>query len=72
MKKFNNISTTDISNAINEWIHHKRNREILYDRLIDGMLFEELAEKYHLSVQQVKTIVYKGTDTIFEHLEVKE
>ena len=35
------------------------------------MLFDELSEKYHLSVQQVKTIVYKGTDTIFEHLEVK-
>lgn len=69
MKTFDDISTSDIKEAIDEWIHNKRYRDILCDRLIDGLYFEELAEKHGLSVQRVKAIVYKGSDTIFKHLE---
>lgn len=62
------ISNSDIDKAINEWIHNKRNREILHERLIDGIKFEELAEKHDLSPQQVKNIVRKGKETIFNHI----
>ena len=72
MKHFNDISNSTIENAINEWIHNKRNREILKDRLIDGLIFDELSEKHNLSVQQVKSIVYKGTETIFKHIKEQE
>lgn len=68
---FEHISRTDIENAIEEWIHNKRNREILHDRIIDGMLFDELSEKYNLSIQQTKSIVYKGTQTIYTHIKEK-
>lgn len=71
-RNFDNISATDIRNTIDEWIHNERNRNILKRRLIDGILFESLAEEFDLSVQQIKSIVYKGTNTIFEHLEQKE
>lgn len=71
MKKLENISNSEIDKAITEWIHNKRNREILHDRLIDGMIFDELSAKYNLSVQQVKTIVYKGKETIFTHVKEK-
>ena len=68
MKRLENISNSEIEKAITEWVHNKRNREILHDRLIDGMIFDELSAKYNLSVQQVKSIVYKGKETIFNHV----
>lgn len=71
MNKFENISNSDIEQAINEWIHNKRNREILHDRLIDGLIFDELSEKYNLSVQRTKSIVYKGINTVFRHIKEK-
>lgn len=71
MKRLENISNSEIDKAITDWIHNKRNREILHDRLIDGMIFDELSAKYNLSVQQIKTIVYKGKETIFTHVKEK-
>ena len=69
MKKFDNISNTQIDTTINEWIHNKRNREILHDRIVDGMLFKELVDKYGLTEQHIKSIVYKGIEVIYTHLE---
>ena len=57
------LSRTEIEYLIDEWIvgrNAERNRRILKRRLIDGILFEALAEEFDLSVTQVKTIVYKG------------
>ena len=57
------LSRTEIEYLIDEWIvgrNAERNRKILKRRLIDGILFEALAEEFDLSVTQVKTIVYKG------------
>lgn len=61
-------SNSEISELIDEYIHNARNRAILKDRLIDGLIFEELAEKYDLSVNHVKTIVYKEQEKLFKHL----
>jgi len=69
--RFEDISRTDIENLIEEWIHNERNRKILKRRLIDGVLFDDLSAEFNLSVQQIKTIVYRGTDTIFRHLKEK-
>lgn len=53
---------------IDELVHSERNRKILKARLIDGLCFEPLAEKFGLSVQQVKTIVYKEQIRLFKRL----
>jgi DNA-directed RNA polymerase specialized sigma24 family protein len=37
--------------------------------MLDGITFERLAEEFDLSVQQVKTIVYKCRDTISAFIE---
>lgn len=60
-------SNTEISHAIDEFIHSSRDREVLKRRLIDGIRFEPLAEEFDLSVRQVKNIVYKGENIIFKH-----
>lgn len=66
-----NISKTDIVNAIDEYIigaNAERNRKIIYRRLIDGITFEPLAEEFDLSVRQTKTIVYQCEKRIFKHI----
>lgn len=65
----NDITTGEVSKAIDDWIFNERNRKILKRRLIDGICFEPLAEEFDLSVRQVQSIVYKGEDIIFSHLE---
>ena len=60
-----------IDNHINGFKAY-RNRMILKSRLIDGLTFEELSEKYDMSVMQIKNIVYRNMEIISEHLRVEE
>lgn len=61
-------TNTQISCAIDEYIHSERDRKILKRRLIDGICFEPLAEEFGLSVRQVKSIVYKSQEKLFKKL----
>ena len=63
-----NVTTGEVSKAIDDWIFNERNRKILKRRLIDGICFEPLAEEFDLSVRQIQSIVYRGEDIIFSHL----
>lgn len=53
---------------IDEWIFSVRDREILKRRLLDGVLYEPLAEEFGLSVRQTQNIVYKCKNKIMKHL----
>lgn len=53
------MSNSELSAFIDEWVQSKRNREILKERLIDGIKISELADKYELSERQIKNIVKK-------------
>lgn len=66
--RLENLSNSDLSNLIDEWIRSDRDRAILKRRLIDGICYEPLAEEFDLSVRQIKTIIYKGQDRLFRHL----
>lgn len=66
--RLENLSNSDLSNLIDEWIRSDRDRAILKRRLIDGICYEPLAEEFDLSVRQVKNIIYKGQDRLFNHL----
>lgn len=61
-------SRTEVSLLIDEWIFNERNRHILKRRMLDGITYEKLAEEFDLSVQQVKSIVYKSQDILSCHL----
>lgn len=61
-------TNSQIRELIDEYIHSERDRAILKRRLIDGILFEPLAEEFDLSVRHVKKIVYKEQDKLFRHL----
>ena len=53
------MSNSELSAFIDEWCRSKRNRDILKERLIDGVKISDLAEKYDLSERHVKYIIKK-------------
>ena len=63
-----NLSRSELQYLIDQWIFNERHRIILADRLFNGTTYERLAEKYDLSTQQVKNIVYKTMDRLEKHL----
>ena len=69
--KDHELSRTELENLIDEWIigqNAERDRQILKRRLIDGLIYERLAEEFDLSVQRVKNILYKSQDRLFRHI----
>lgn len=62
---FGNLSRSEVEHLIDEWIFSERDRKILKRRLLDGILYEPLAEEFDLSVRQVKNIVRKGQYRLF-------
>lgn len=64
MKEYMN---SQIAAIIDETIHNERNRRVMKRRLIDGVVFEKLAEEFNLSVRQTKSIVYSCEKVIFSH-----
>ena len=63
-----NLSRSELQYLIDQWIFNERHRLILSDRLFNGTTYERLSEKYDLSTQQVKNIVYKAMDRLERHL----
>ena len=62
------LSKQQVLDLIDAYIFNERNRQIVRRRLIDGVLYEDLAEEYSLSVNQVKTVCYKAIDKITAHI----
>ena len=61
-------TNSQISSLIDEHIHHARHRKMLKDRLIDGMTYEQIAEKHDITDRQTKNIIYKATEKILKYL----
>lgn len=66
---YENLSVSEVSHLIDEWIFSERDRAILKRRLLDGICYEPLAEEFGLSVRQVKNIVYKSENKLFRHIK---
>ena len=67
-QKMIEYKNSEISLLIDEYIHNARDRAILKRRLIDGVCYEPLAEEFNLSVQRVKTIVYRAQGKLFRNI----
>ena len=64
-----NLSRSDWENLIDEWIFNERDRAILKRRLLDGLTFEQLAEEFNYSTQNIQRIIYKGTARLFKKIK---
>ena len=62
------LSKQQVLDLIESYIFNERNRQIVRRRLIDGVRYEDLAEEYCLSVNQVKTVCYKAIEVISAHI----
>lgn len=64
--KIDDLSRSEISFLIDEWIFNERDRKILKRRMLDGIKYEALAEEFDMSVRQTKNIVYKAQEKLFK------
>ena len=62
-------SNSRMKALILEYVHSKRDRKILYLKLIDDIAISEIAEKFHLSDDRIKQIVSKEQRMLFRHYE---
>ena len=62
------ITTSELIEVIDQYVHNERNRHLLKRRLIDGIIFEDLSEEFDLSVRQTKRIVYRESEKIFKYI----
>lgn len=68
IRKRNDYLNSEINKVIDEYIHSERDRKILKRRYIDGIRLEPLAEEFDLSVTQIKNIIYKHENIIFDNM----
>lgn len=66
---FSDICAADIQQGIDMWVKNARNRAVLRDKLIDGLTYEQIAEKHGLSVRHTKTLIYRYGDFVLLHLQ---
>ena len=62
------LSRSQWSELIDEWVFNERDRKLLKRRLLDGIRYEALAEEFDMSVRQVKNVVKKGRKELFMHM----
>ena len=63
-----NYKNSEISAAIDEFVHSERDRRLLKRRFVDGVKFEPLAEEFDLSVRHTQKIVRDHTSKIFKNI----
>lgn len=66
--KLDELSNSQISELIDEWVKGERDRAIMKRRLIDCVCFEPLAEEFQLSARHIRLIVHKNEERIFKHI----
>ena len=63
------LSRSEIAWLIEEYLFVARDREIAKARWIDGMTFDEIAEKFDISERQAKTIIRKSRERVLNHID---
>ena len=61
-------TNSQISSLIDEHIQHALHRKMLKDRFIDGMTYEQIAEKHDITARQTKNIIDKTMDRLIKYL----
>ena len=61
-------TNSQIKTLIDEYIHKKRDREILYMRFVDGNTLEEIAGAFELDTTTVWRIIHKNEKELFSHI----
>ena len=63
------LSRDEIVYLVEQFIFNRRDRDLTLDRLLDGMTYEQLAEKYYMSVRHIKNLIHKNKEIVFSHID---
>lgn len=63
-----NLCRAQWENLIDQWIFNETDRKILKRRLLDGIVFEDLAEEFGYSVVHIKNRVYRAQEQLFKRI----
>lgn len=58
-------SNFDMERAIDEFVHNQKYREILKDKLIDGLSYTEIANRRQITERHAWTIVCRHKNRLF-------
>lgn len=58
------LTNSCINRCINEYVRLTEHRKILRDKWFNGLSFDELSDKYHLSPNRIKKIVWDVGDAV--------
>ena len=61
-------TNSQIRELIAEHIHNARDRELLTDRLVDGVMIEDLAAKYDRDPRTICRKLHKLEEKLFSYL----
>lgn len=67
MKEYE-YTNSQMAALIDEYIHKAKYRDILRDRFIDGLTFDEIAAKRDISTRNAQKIVYKYGEKVLKWL----
>jgi len=68
MNARNNISISELSALIDEWIFKERDRAIMKRRFCDGIIYAQIAEEFDMSERQIKRICYENFEKLINHM----
>ena len=68
MNARNNISISELSALIDEWIFKERDRAIMKRRFCDGIIYAQIAEEFDMSDRQIKRICYENFEKLLNHM----
>ena len=61
-------TNSQIRELVKEHIHSEIDRQMVYDRLVNGYTFDRLSEKYGLDIKTVRKRVHRSEEIVFKHL----
>ena len=61
-------TNSQMEKVINEHIHKAKYRDILKEKYIDGLTFEEIAGIHDMSVRQISYIICRESKTLFRNI----
>ena len=61
-------ANSKFTEVVKEYIHHERNREIMFLHFVQGWTYEELGAKYQLSSKQISRICENNLEAILKYL----
>lgn len=68
---FENVPASVLNAAIEEWVHHSRNRQLCRMYFLDGMTADEIADREHLSVNQIYEVTRKYGKILSAHMDTQ-